>query len=35
VADAGDIAINPFSIEEAVRQIEVGADELLDARDGS
>jgi agmatinase len=28
VADAGDIAVNPFSIEEAVRQIEVGADEL-------
>jgi agmatinase len=28
VADAGDIAANPFSIEEAVRQIEVGADEL-------
>jgi agmatinase len=30
VADAGDIAVNPFSIEEAVRQIEVGADELLE-----
>jgi agmatinase len=30
VADAGDLAVNPFSIEEAVRQIEVGADELLE-----
>jgi agmatinase len=30
VADAGDIAVNPFSIEEAVRQVEVGADELLE-----
>jgi agmatinase len=30
VADAGDIAVNPFSIEEAVRQIEAGADELLE-----
>jgi agmatinase len=30
VADAGDIAVNPFSIEEAVRQVEAGADELLE-----
>jgi agmatinase len=30
VADAGDLAVNPFSIEEAVRQIEVGADALLE-----
>jgi agmatinase len=30
VADAGDLAVNPFSIEEAVRQIEAGADELLE-----
>ncbi|WP_210506243.1 agmatinase [Naasia sp. SYSU D00057] len=28
VADAGDIAVNPFSIDEAVRQIEARADEL-------
>jgi agmatinase len=33
VADAGDIAVNPFSIEEAVRQIEVGANELLERSD--
>jgi agmatinase len=30
VADAGDIAVNPFSIEEAVGQIERGADALLE-----
>jgi agmatinase len=30
VADAGDIAVNPFSIEEAVRQVEAGADALLE-----
>jgi agmatinase len=30
VADAGDIAVNPFSIDEAVRQVEAGADELLE-----
>jgi agmatinase len=30
VADAGDIAVNPFSIDEAVIQIEAGSDELLD-----
>jgi agmatinase len=29
VADAGDIACNPFSIDEAISQIENGADELL------
>jgi agmatinase len=29
VADAGDIACNPFDIKEAVHQIEAGADELL------
>ena len=28
VADAGDIAVNPFSIEEAIRQVERGADAL-------
>lgn len=28
VADAGDIAVNPFSIEDAVREIEERADEL-------
>lgn len=28
VADAGDIAVNPFSIDEAVREIEARADEL-------
>ncbi len=28
VADAGDIAVNPFSIDEAVREIEERADEL-------
>ncbi len=31
VADAGDIACNPFDINEAVGQIEAGADELLAA----
>jgi agmatinase len=30
IADAGDIAVNPFSIEEAVSQIERGSDELLE-----
>jgi agmatinase len=29
VVDAGDIAANPFSIDEAVSQIEAGMDELL------
>lgn len=29
VADAGDIACNPYNIEEAIGQIEAGADELL------
>lgn len=29
VADAGDIACNPFNIEEAISQIEAGAKELL------
>ena len=29
VADAGDIACNPFDIQEAIRQIEAGANELL------
>ena len=33
VADAGDIAVNPFSIEEAVREIEARADEI--AADGT
>jgi agmatinase len=31
VADAGDIACNPFDILEAIRQIEAGADALLSA----
>jgi agmatinase len=31
IADAGDIACNPFDIEAAIGQIERGADELLDA----
>ncbi len=31
VADAGDIACNPFDILEAIRQVETGADELLAA----
>src|SRR5580765_7438329 len=30
VADAGDIAANPFDIQEAIRAIQVGADALLD-----
>jgi agmatinase len=30
VADAGDIAVNPFSIEEAVGQVERGAEALLE-----
>jgi agmatinase len=30
VADAGDIAVNPFSIDEAVRQVETAADELAE-----
>ena len=29
VADAGDIACNPFDIDEAIKQIEKGADDLL------
>ena len=29
VADAGDIACNPFNIDEAIKQIEVGATDLL------
>jgi len=28
VADAGDITCNPFNINEAIKQIEVGAEEL-------
>ena len=28
-ADAGDITCNPFNIDEAIKQIEVGAEELL------
>jgi len=31
VADAGDIACNPFDIHEAVEAVQAGADELLDA----
>ncbi len=34
VADAGDLACNPFRIEEAIEQIEAGANELLDRVDG-
>jgi guanidinobutyrase / D-arginase len=34
VADAGDIACNPFSIDEAVAQIEAGAEVLLGGADG-
>ncbi|SDY05333.1 agmatinase [Modestobacter sp. DSM 44400] len=30
VADAGDLAVNPFSIDEAVAQVERGADALLE-----
>ncbi|MFL6056591.1 MAG: agmatinase [Actinoallomurus sp.] len=30
VVDAGDIAVNPFSIDEAVREIEAGSDALLE-----
>ena len=30
VADAGDLAVNPFSIEEALGQVERGADALLE-----
>ena len=30
VVDAGDISVNPFSINEAVAQVEAGADELLE-----
>jgi len=30
VVDAGDIAVNPFNIPEAIEQIEAGVDELLD-----
>ena len=31
VADAGDIACNPFDIEQAIASIEAGADDLLDS----
>ena len=34
VADAGDLACNPFRIEEAIEQIEAGASELLGRVDG-
>ena len=30
VADAGDIAVNPFDIDEAIAPIEAGADQLLE-----
>jgi guanidinobutyrase / D-arginase len=30
VADAGDLAVNPFSVDEAVAQVERGADALLE-----
>ena len=30
MADAGDVAVNPFSIEEAIGQVERGADSLLE-----
>ncbi len=30
VADAGDLAVNPFSIEQAIKEIERGARDLLD-----
>ncbi len=30
VADAGDVAVNPFSLDEAVQQIERASDELLE-----
>ena len=33
VVDAGDIACNPFSIDEAIGQIEAGADDLLQRAD--
>jgi len=33
VADAGDIAANPFDIQDAIRAIEAGADQLLDRAD--
>lgn len=33
VADAGDIAANPFDIGEAIRQVETGADEVLAGAD--
>jgi len=35
VADAGDVACNPFSIDEAIAQIEAGAEELLGEGAGS
>ncbi|HEY6935182.1 MAG TPA: agmatinase [Marmoricola sp.] len=31
VADAGDVAVNPFSIDEAIGQVEAGARSVLDA----
>ena len=34
VADAGDLACNPFRIEEAIEQIEAGANDLLGRVDG-
>lgn len=33
VVDAGDLAVNPFSLEEAIAAIERGADELLERAD--
>ena len=34
VADAGDLVCNPFKIDEAIKQIEKGANDLLDNVDG-
>ena len=34
VADAGDLVCNPFKIDEAIKQIEKGASDLLDKVDG-
>ena len=33
VADAGDIAVNPFDIQDAIRAVEAGADQLLGRAD--
>jgi agmatinase len=33
VVDAGDLAVNPFSIEEAIEQIQTGAESLLERAD--